>query len=64
MAASSSDGVVEAIEDPVREITGIEWHPELDETGVAIYGALVAAAAATANAGATQRAVRSQQGAP
>jgi putative glutamine amidotransferase len=39
IAATAPDGVVEAVE--TAGALGIEWHPELDATGPAIYGELV-----------------------
>ena len=41
-AAHAEDGVVEAIEG--RGFIGVEWHPETDATGAAVYGHLVALA--------------------
>ena len=38
-AAHAEDGVIEAIEG--RGFIGVEWHPESDATGEAIYGHLV-----------------------
>jgi putative glutamine amidotransferase len=37
VAATAPDGVVEAIEDKNASVYGVEWHPELDATGAAIY---------------------------
>jgi putative glutamine amidotransferase len=42
IAAQADDGVIEAIEG--HGFLGVEWHPESDATGVAIYGNLVALA--------------------
>lgn len=39
VAATAADGVVEAVEAPGA--LGVEWHPELDATGPAIYGELL-----------------------
>ena len=39
--ATAPDGVVEAIEAEDRAVLGVEWHPEADATGAAIYGWLV-----------------------
>ena len=45
VAARAPDGVVEAIEGEGRApLVGVEWHPELDATGPAIYAGLVEAA--------------------
>ncbi len=42
VAASASDGVVEAIEaEDGAAVIGVEWHPESDITGGALYGWLV-----------------------
>ncbi len=41
VAAKAPDGVVEAIEDASAPLYGVEWHPELDATGAAIYAGLV-----------------------
>ena len=42
VAATAPDGVVEAIEpEGGAAVLGVEWHPESDETGPAIYGWLV-----------------------
>ena len=38
-AAHAEDGVIEAIEG--RGFIGVEWHPETDATGAAVYGHLV-----------------------
>jgi putative glutamine amidotransferase len=38
-AAHADDGVIEAIEG--RGFIGVEWHPETDATGAAVYGHLV-----------------------
>ena len=46
VAASAADGVVEAVE--ADGAIGVEWHPELDATGRAIYGDLVRRAGARA----------------
>jgi putative glutamine amidotransferase len=44
-AATARDGVVEAIEPEDGEpLLGVEWHPEADATGKAVYGWLVQAA--------------------
>lgn len=42
VAATAPDGVVEAIE-PADDssVLGVEWHPESDATGAAVYGWLV-----------------------
>jgi gamma-glutamyl-gamma-aminobutyrate hydrolase PuuD len=37
--ASASDGVIEAIE--AEGCLGVEWHPESDATGAAVYGWLL-----------------------
>jgi len=39
--ATAPDGVVEAIEAEGVPVLGVEWHPEADATGAAIYGWLV-----------------------
>lgn len=39
VAATAADGVVEAIER--GHLLAVEWHPEADQTGAAIYGLLV-----------------------
>jgi putative glutamine amidotransferase len=39
VAATSADGVIEAIERD--HVLGVEWHPEADQTGEAIYRLLV-----------------------
>lgn len=39
--ATAPDGVVEAIEATDDPILGVEWHPESDATGPAVYGWLV-----------------------
>lgn len=39
--ASAPDGVVEAIEAESVAALGVEWHPEADATGAAVYGWLV-----------------------
>jgi putative glutamine amidotransferase len=39
VAATAADGVIEAIERD--DLLGVEWHPEADATGDAIYGLLV-----------------------
>lgn len=44
ITASAPDDVVEAIESEEAPLFGIEWHPELDDTGPAIYAGLIAAA--------------------
>lgn len=42
IAATSPDGVVEAIEtEDGAAVLGVEWHPESDATGPAVYGWLV-----------------------
>jgi gamma-glutamyl-gamma-aminobutyrate hydrolase PuuD len=41
VVATAPDGVVEAIESEREAILGVEWHPEADATGAAIYGWLV-----------------------
>lgn len=42
VAATSSDGIVEAIEpDDGGALLGVEWHPESDATGPAVYGWLL-----------------------
>jgi putative glutamine amidotransferase len=41
VAATAPDGVVEAIEDAGAPLFGVEWHPELDATGAAIYAGLI-----------------------
>lgn len=41
VTARAEDGVVEAFEDPSSLICGVEWHPEFDETGLAVYGTMV-----------------------
>ena len=38
-AAHAEDGVIEAIEG--RGFIGVEWHPETDSTGAAVYGHLI-----------------------
>jgi putative glutamine amidotransferase len=43
VAARADDGVIEAIE--ADGFIGVEWHPESDATGPAVYGNLVALAA-------------------
>ena len=43
VTARADDGVIEAIE--AGGIVGVEWHPESDDTGAAVYGELVASAA-------------------
>jgi putative glutamine amidotransferase len=40
-AATAPDGVIEAIEADDAPAIGVEWHPESDATGAAIYGWLV-----------------------
>jgi GMP synthase-like glutamine amidotransferase len=42
VAARSDDGLIEAIE--AERIFAVEWHPETDSTGPAIYGKLVSLA--------------------
>ena len=45
VSARAPDGVVEAIEaEGSPTLVGVEWHPELDGTGPAIYAGLVEAA--------------------
>jgi len=39
--ATAPDGVVEAIEADDTSALGVEWHPESDATGAAVYGWLV-----------------------
>jgi gamma-glutamyl-gamma-aminobutyrate hydrolase PuuD len=39
--ATAPDGVVEAIECEDEDVLGVEWHPEADATGAAVYGWLV-----------------------
>lgn len=39
VVARSADGMIEAIES--KNMLGVEWHPEADETGAAIYAMLV-----------------------
>jgi len=39
VAATAADGVIEAIER--QQLLAVEWHPEADQTGAAIYGLLV-----------------------
>lgn len=39
--ATAPDGVVEAIEAENDPILGVEWHPESDATGAAVYGWLI-----------------------
>jgi putative glutamine amidotransferase len=39
--ASAPDGVIEAIEADDARTLGVEWHPESDATGAAVYGWLV-----------------------
>jgi putative glutamine amidotransferase len=50
--AHAPDGVIEAIEDPEAELyLGVQWHAEFDagrETGIALLGSLVEAAARSA----------------
>ncbi len=42
VAARAPDGVIEALEsDGDAHFLGVEWHPESDATGAAIYGQLV-----------------------
>jgi putative glutamine amidotransferase len=42
VAATAPDGVVEAIEsEDGAAVLGVEWHPESDATGAAVYGWLV-----------------------
>ena len=42
VAATAADGVVEAIEaEDGAAVLGVEWHPESDATGAAVYGWLV-----------------------
>lgn len=36
--AETSDGLIEAIESDDRLVMGVQWHPELDDTGGAILG--------------------------
>jgi putative glutamine amidotransferase len=43
VSARADDGVIEAIE--AEGFIGVEWHPESDATGPAVYGNLVALAA-------------------
>ena len=45
-SAHAGDGVIEAIER--QGFVGVEWHPEADATGAAIYGNLVALASRSA----------------
>lgn len=46
VAARAADGVVEALEDPVRPfVLGVQWHPEVLDDG-RLFGRFVAAAAA------------------
>jgi putative glutamine amidotransferase len=45
-SAHADDGVIEAIEG--QGFVGVEWHPEADATGAAIYGNLVALASRSA----------------
>jgi putative glutamine amidotransferase len=42
VTARSTDGVIEAIEDPARRLFGVEWHPETDATQNAVYGQFLA----------------------
>ena len=39
VAATATDGVIEAIER--NHLLAVEWHPEADQTGAAIYRLLV-----------------------
>jgi putative glutamine amidotransferase len=39
--ATAPDGVIEAIEADDVTALGVEWHPEADATGAAVYGWLV-----------------------
>lgn len=46
VAARAPDGIVEAVEPEDDEpLLGVEWHPEADATGAAVYAWLVRAAA-------------------
>ena len=50
VAATSPDGVVEAIEpEDGASLLGVEWHPESDATAAAVYGWLVARIAGRAS---------------
>jgi putative glutamine amidotransferase len=42
LAASSSDGVIEAIESKDGSVVAVQWHPERDYTGTLILDALLA----------------------
>ncbi|HTM45143.1 MAG TPA: gamma-glutamyl-gamma-aminobutyrate hydrolase family protein [Polyangiaceae bacterium] len=38
VSARADDGVIEAIENAAAKLFGVEWHPESDATGSAVYG--------------------------
>ena len=49
MTARADDGVIEVLEwdeDDGWSALGVQWHPELDNTGTAVFGWLVGAAPA------------------
>lgn len=54
VAAAAADGVIEAIER--EQLLAVEWHPEADQTGAAIYGLLVERARQAMRAGGRQQA--------